>query len=633
MSNRRLVNRCLLGAVLAVPSALIGIYSLGFAQEPPSSNFPSEADQRPVLRVAQADADDKPAGGVDLAAMDVPGGMALDPHAEKRKFLGFAASCYSCHTRNTAPPNPDAAPAFQIPGFPRATNDGWALLNEGITWGSQDKHYGSYAVLLNERSKRMAKILKIVDDEGNSAIHRDLRCIACHSGMPIHEMKLDPEHPGRISKSFVKDTRLSFGVSCEGCHGSSGGGTNDDGSEIKGWERAHTSKTEWRYKDPHEKAKEYGYYDVRSPLARTRMCLSCHVGNVQEGRVVTHEMYAAGHPPLPGFDVETFSSQEPQHWRDFHQKSPKMRDEFLEETKGWRTTEWNDSDLHNTRDLLIGSLVNLSEMVKLNANLADADVAVPNGGEDWPTTAEEQWPEFSQFACYACHHDLRAEGWRLHRTPIGVPGRPPLQEWPFVLAKLALDYDAAGNQEIRSLIRKVQEAGVDAPFGNRNALKTLGPKLAAALDQLAAKLEAKNVPDKDAKKLLNMLIELAESETLDYDSARQIVWAFRVIYDEWKAEPIDFEAFYQPKKIDEVPGWYSDRTKLDPVQNVLAGLEDLILVDLRKGRSTIEKVGDAEEDERLVLEWQPEKALPKIGDYDPEALRKKMGELKTLINQ
>ena len=32
------------------------------------------------------------------------------------------------------------------------------------------------------------------------------------------------------------------------------------------------------------------------------MCLSCHLGNAREGRVVTHEMYAAGHPPLPGFE-------------------------------------------------------------------------------------------------------------------------------------------------------------------------------------------------------------------------------------------------------------------------------------------------------------------------------------------
>ena len=30
--------------------------------------------------------------------------------------------------------------------------------------------------------------------------------------------------------------------------------------------------------------------------------------------MVTHEMYAAGHPPLPGFEIATFCSQMPPHW-------------------------------------------------------------------------------------------------------------------------------------------------------------------------------------------------------------------------------------------------------------------------------------------------------------------------------
>ena len=55
MSKRRLVNRCLMGAVLAVASALLGIYSLGFAQEPPSAGFPRESELRPLLRIAQAE--------------------------------------------------------------------------------------------------------------------------------------------------------------------------------------------------------------------------------------------------------------------------------------------------------------------------------------------------------------------------------------------------------------------------------------------------------------------------------------------------------------------------------------------------------------------------------------------------
>ena len=36
--------------------------------------------------------------------------------------------------------------------------------------------------------------------------------------------------------------------------------------------------------------------------------------------------------------------------------------------------------------------------------------------------AAKDWPEFSDLECYQCHHDLRAESWRIER---GYPGRKP----------------------------------------------------------------------------------------------------------------------------------------------------------------------------------------------------------------
>ena len=53
MSKRRLVNRCLMGAMLAVPSMLLGIFSLSHAQEPPAG--PSLYQEGPPLRIAPAD--------------------------------------------------------------------------------------------------------------------------------------------------------------------------------------------------------------------------------------------------------------------------------------------------------------------------------------------------------------------------------------------------------------------------------------------------------------------------------------------------------------------------------------------------------------------------------------------------
>ena len=46
---------------------------------------------------------------------------------------------------------------------------------------------------------------------------------------------------------------------------------------------------------------------MRNPARRAERCTSCHVGSESEGRFVTHEMYAAGHPPLPPVEVMAFS--------------------------------------------------------------------------------------------------------------------------------------------------------------------------------------------------------------------------------------------------------------------------------------------------------------------------------------
>ncbi len=542
--------------------------------------------------------------------------MALDPNAKKRESVGVGNSCIRCHATKSGP-------TISLPGFGSGKgdgpqDDGWCLLNEAATWANRDKHYGSYVVLFNKRSQQMAKILGIVDKDGKSQIHRDLRCIACHSGVPLWELDRDQNDKGLITEEMVKNDTLNRGVSCEGCHGPAGGT-----DMARGWETKHISKREWRFLDPKVKAEMYGYYDVRSTVSRTRMCLSCHVGNVHEGRVVTHEMYAAGHPPLPGFELETFSAQEPEHWRNFQNKSKNIRDEFLEKTTDWRKWDWREDDLHNTRDLLIGACLNLSEMLKLTTDLADPRVSIPVGGDHWSAGANEKWPELAQFACYACHHDLRDQGWRIKRQPIGVPGRPPLQEWPFTLARFAVK--VSGKDQLLAKIDEVQQASVAGPFGDRDALQKTGRELAAALDALALEMEYAPLPSRMAPDLLSELAEIAQTKTLDYDSARELVWAYRVIYEDSKDIAPGTDVLYSEKKLEELPGWYTDDQKLDTVQKTLADFGNSLLVDLRKGRATVEALG---EEQRPVLEWQATLALPKIGAYDPEQFRKLVAELQ-----
>ena len=60
--------------------------------------------------------------------------------------------------------------------------------------------------------------------------------------------------------------------------------------------------------------------DLWDPVKRATKCASCHIGNPGEQKVVTHAMYAAGHPPLPGLETATFSDAMPRHWEYLREK-------------------------------------------------------------------------------------------------------------------------------------------------------------------------------------------------------------------------------------------------------------------------------------------------------------------------
>jgi hypothetical protein len=116
--------------------------------------------------------------------------------------------------------------------------------------------------------------------------------------------------------------------------------------------------------------------DTKSLRVRAKGCLECHLGG-SDGRVVDHELIAAGHPDL-AFELETFSFAQPAHYRD-PKPSP-------------------GNSLPKVRLVAVGQAMALSESMRLLAEHATS-----------------QWPEFSDLDCYQCHHDLRAESWRIQR--------------------------------------------------------------------------------------------------------------------------------------------------------------------------------------------------------------------------
>ena len=147
--------------------------------------------------------------------------------------------------------------------------------NEYLIWSQKDKHAQAYAVLTNDRSKRIAKNLGLPD-----AATAPL-CLDCHA---------DNVPPERRGPGFL----LSDGVGCEACHG---------GAEP--WLGRHLSGYD------HKANVAVGLYATDDPDKRALKCLSCHVGD--SNRFVTHTIMGAGHPPTP-FELDTYTAMQPPHF-------------------------------------------------------------------------------------------------------------------------------------------------------------------------------------------------------------------------------------------------------------------------------------------------------------------------------
>ncbi len=178
-----------------------------------------------------------------------------------------AASCKDCHT---------------VPTVERGASLPFVMLTEYSIWKTQDKHAQAYAVLKGELGQQMGRLLKA------DVLDPKTGCLNCHA-------------MNSLAQGGAEQFNPTDGVSCGGCHGPS-----------EKWLEAHKNPA-WRKKTPQEKA-ELGMTDLRNPHTRADLCMSCHVGNATQGKVVTHPMFAAGHPPLPPIEVASFSKNEPQHW-------------------------------------------------------------------------------------------------------------------------------------------------------------------------------------------------------------------------------------------------------------------------------------------------------------------------------
>jgi hypothetical protein len=426
---------------------------------------------------------------VGLMVGSASAGQPPPQETGKKQFYYGVQSCSGCHNSDQ-----------------ERLGDYLCRCTEVAIW-MKDKHAFAYKALENDRATRMGKVL-------GYQVTKEERCLTCHS------VWASPPPP----TTFKREE----GVSCVACHGAELISTPDKNKLAVSWIAYHSdeaSRPTWRTLKRSVKEKEYGMSNLWDFEKRSRLCASCHIGNAKENKVVTHDMYAAGHPPLPGFEVATFSAQMPQHWQYLKDKPKHIRKIVGVSDRA--------AALEETHLLAMGALVAFQETL----GLLEAKVGTP------------PWPEYALFDCYACHHELKSKSWRQARGYAGKPGRPPLRQWSTALVELGLRHAAADSAAAATLLAEFHkqlsalQAAVDAkPFGEPGTVKTQARALRDWLGMQVQQIQTRiNHDDKiggyDMKasaKLLDNLIAMRRpsGREPDFDSARQLAWAYQVLFRE-----------------------------------------------------------------------------------------------------
>jgi hypothetical protein len=382
-----------------------------------------------------------------------------------RPFVYRASHCAACHNQDRAATYAADERAAMI-----------CRMNEWATFDGGDRHAVAHAALTSERGRVMGERLGI-----DAATDR--ACAGCHVA-PAADL------PG---------ARAAEGVTCVGCHGA-----------YANWVEAHArvGDPEWGGLGRAAKERDYGMVDLWNVTRRAELCASCHVGDAASGRVLTHAMYAAGHPPLPPFELASHSRDEPRHWELLREKSAGRRERLGLEADRFE----------RTREVLAGAVASLKAAAGVTAAQAGGEVGVVGGG----------WPDFARFDCAACHHGLRGPGaWRQARGYRNAAGRPPLPEWPGVVAMLA-----PGGDRLGALLDAWNAAATARPFGDAERVASAAREVVAGCEGLLGGMDGMRLDVEAARGVLGRIAGAARRRVPDAETARVLALAARVVVEE-----------------------------------------------------------------------------------------------------
>ncbi|MDX2144381.1 MAG: multiheme c-type cytochrome [Rhodospirillaceae bacterium] len=345
--------------------------------------------------------------------------------------------------------------------------------NEFVIWQEKDPHAKAYKTLMSEASKRIAKNLGLPN-----AYEADM-CLDCHADNVPAEKR-------------AKGFQISDGVGCESCHG---GAVNWLGVHVSG-------------KADHAANVQAGLFPTEDPVARAKLCLSCHLGDAD--RVITHRIMGAGHPRL-AFELDTYTMTQPAHFKiDADYASRKGEVQHL---KTWA----------------VGQAVAVES--QLDAMLDPA------------RNKDGIFPELVFFDCHSCHHPMSNVRWEARDGHGIAPGTPRLNDANLILLSAFFDQaDPAAAQQIRARTKAMHQASQKSHEATLEAVKALRD----AVGPLTAKIAAMQFRAPEMRALLANLIERGtRGDYVDYAAAEQATMAITAVLDGMKAGQAISDAQYK----------------------------------------------------------------------------------------
>jgi mono/diheme cytochrome c family protein len=527
---------------------------------------------------------------IGFAQVAEPTKKAFDPHYlsaphQTTDFLALDGGCYQCHrTDQGNTPQPSRPESLTRITF-RETNK----------WREQDFHDQAGIALTTPRAKAMSDLL-------GYDVSKSTQCLGCHTGtQKVADQAGKPPHLTAPEQRMV----LEHGVSCQACHG-----------PAKNWDGPHRTEADW-WKNSSDKKYAIGLLDVRRPTTRAQICLSCHLGSSAEGKIITHEMYAAGHPPLGNFEVENFMNAMP-----FHGMLLEDKTKSSEPSHG----DWyRRDDFYRTRSVLTASIVALRMQVQLlldETSWSANSLPSGNAADGKPTDAyRARWPELAHFNCASCHHELASDRLAPDRSASAAPGRPLLRSWPTVLYEVAMlgsGLDKVDCKPAEPLMQPLEAALARNPFGRSKDVHAAAQAIAARLDRELAAFDERPIDRVAAKKFLATIATVGLSRRVDYEEARQSAWAARAIVKELKDAKADAD---------------DDAAVSAAVEPIVAGFSTELKLDFaakpakKDPRADFHKV----EYSPALLKWGSE-SLKKSVDFDESAYRVRLEKLKKAIS-